>query len=257
MREEGAGLGWRARGGGRVLRASLTPAHTPALRTHPPTRLPPSRRHPASGYVQGMNDLVTPFLAVFLSEHLPGPLEGWRPERLSEAAMLQVEADCYWCLCRLLEGIQDHYTYAQPGIQRTVFKLKELISRIDAPLAAHLAAQSVDFIQFAFRWVNCLLIRELPFHLAIRLWDTYLSEAAAFADFLVYVCAALLLQHREAILAGEFQDIIMLLQRLPTGEWDEDRMEVLLSSAFMSRASTAGAPGGEGGGGGGTGGGGM
>jgi hypothetical protein len=41
--------------------------------------------------------------------------------------MLDVEADCYWCLCRLLEGIQDHYTYAQPGIQRTVFRLKELV----------------------------------------------------------------------------------------------------------------------------------
>jgi hypothetical protein len=29
----------------------------------------PRRRHPASGYVQGSNDLVTPFLAVFLGEH--------------------------------------------------------------------------------------------------------------------------------------------------------------------------------------------
>jgi hypothetical protein len=26
-------------------------------------------RHPASGYVQGMNDLVCPFMLVFLSEH--------------------------------------------------------------------------------------------------------------------------------------------------------------------------------------------
>lgn len=41
--------------------------------------------------------------------------------------MLDVEADCYWCLSKLLEGIQDHYTYAQPGIQRTVFRVKELI----------------------------------------------------------------------------------------------------------------------------------
>ena len=40
---------------------------------------------------------------------------------------LQVEADSYWCLCKLLDGIQDHYTYAQPGIQRTVFHLKELV----------------------------------------------------------------------------------------------------------------------------------
>ena len=28
----------------------------------------------------------------------------------------------------------------------------------------------------ARRWVNCLLIRELPFGLAMRLWDTYLAE---------------------------------------------------------------------------------
>lgn len=28
-------------------------------------------RHPASGYVQGMCDLVNPFLIVFLSEYLP------------------------------------------------------------------------------------------------------------------------------------------------------------------------------------------
>ena len=28
-------------------------------------------RHPASGYVQGINDLVTPFFVVFLHELLP------------------------------------------------------------------------------------------------------------------------------------------------------------------------------------------
>jgi hypothetical protein len=28
-------------------------------------------RHPASGYVQGINDLVTPFFIVFLSEFIP------------------------------------------------------------------------------------------------------------------------------------------------------------------------------------------
>lgn len=30
-----------------------------------------SIRHPASGYVQGINDLVTPFFIVFLQEQLP------------------------------------------------------------------------------------------------------------------------------------------------------------------------------------------
>jgi hypothetical protein len=27
-------------------------------------------RHPASGYVQGINDVVTPFMIVFLSEYI-------------------------------------------------------------------------------------------------------------------------------------------------------------------------------------------
>jgi hypothetical protein len=44
-------------------------------------------RHPASGYVQGMNDLVTPFLAVFLSEQLQGPLESWQPESITEVGV--------------------------------------------------------------------------------------------------------------------------------------------------------------------------
>lgn len=32
-------------------------------------------RHPASGYVQGINDIVTPFLIVFLSDHTKINLE--------------------------------------------------------------------------------------------------------------------------------------------------------------------------------------
>ena len=54
-------------------------------------------------------------------------MESWDIETLSEESMYAVEADAYWMLCKLLDGIQDHYTNAQPGIQRTVFKLKELV----------------------------------------------------------------------------------------------------------------------------------
>jgi hypothetical protein len=33
-------------------------------------------RHPASGYVQGINDIVVPFYAIFLREHI-GALANW------------------------------------------------------------------------------------------------------------------------------------------------------------------------------------
>ena len=42
-----------------------------------------------------------------------------------------VEADSYWCMSKLLDGIQDNYTFAQPGIQTKVAALKELTMRID------------------------------------------------------------------------------------------------------------------------------
>jgi hypothetical protein len=47
------------------------------------------------------------------------------------AALLDVEADVYWCLTKLLDGIQDHYTPGQPGIQRMIYRLRELVHRID------------------------------------------------------------------------------------------------------------------------------
>uniref|UniRef100_A0A8C4RVB5 Rab-GAP TBC domain-containing protein n=1 Tax=Erpetoichthys calabaricus TaxID=27687 RepID=A0A8C4RVB5_ERPCA len=39
----------------------------------------------------------------------------------------------FWCMSKLLDGIQDNYTFAQPGIQRKVKALEELVSRIDEP----------------------------------------------------------------------------------------------------------------------------
>ncbi|KAF3812969.1 hypothetical protein GH733_019019, partial [Mirounga leonina] len=37
----------------------------------------------------------------------------------------------------------------------------------------HLDQHEVRYLQFAFRWMNNLLMREVPLHCTIRLWDTY------------------------------------------------------------------------------------
>ena len=42
------------------------------------------------------------------------------------------------------------------------------------PLNAHLEKNNVEYLQFAFRWMNNLLMREMPLRSTIRLWDTYL-----------------------------------------------------------------------------------
>ncbi|KAM0790049.1 hypothetical protein ACM66B_005377 [Microbotryomycetes sp. NB124-2] len=191
-------------------------------------------RHPASGYVQGINDLVTPFFQVFLSSYIESDPEEYDVSALPPTVLEALEADSFWCLSKLLDGIQDNYIFAQPGITRQVARMKELCSRVDAPLAVHLEDNGVEFIQFAFRWMNCLLMREMNVKNIIRMWDTYLAEGGdAFSEFHLYVCLAFLVRWSDQLREMDFQSIIMFLQSLPTQGWTDKEIELLLSEAFM------------------------
>lgn len=120
-------------------------------------------RHPASGYVQGINDLVTPFFQVFLSAYIGlsalsqpalllnfSPLidsdpEEFDPALLPKSVFNAIEADSFWCLSRLLDGIQDNYIFAQPGIQRSVRRMADLVARIDGELELRLPVYCLPF----------------------------------------------------------------------------------------------------------------
>ncbi|KAI0892144.1 RabGAP/TBC [Annulohypoxylon nitens] len=192
-------------------------------------------RHPASGYVQGINDLVTPFWEVFLGAYITdcNIESGMDPGQLPKAVLDAVEADSFWCLTKLLDGIQDHYIVAQPGIQRQVAALRDLTARIDEGLAKHLENEHVEFIQFSFRWMNCLLMREISVRNTIRMWDTYLAEEQGFSEFHLYVCAAFLVKWSTKLVKMDFQEIMMFLQALPTRDWTEKDIELLLSEAYI------------------------
>lgn len=112
----------------------------------------------------------------------------------------------------MLAGIQDHYTADQPGVQRMVLRLEELVNRIDAELCAHLRDTGIEFMQFAFKWMNCLLLREFKLKCVIRLWDTYISEKDGFEGFHVYVCAAFLCQFSSQVQAMTFDELFGFMQ---------------------------------------------
>ncbi len=220
-------------------------------------------RHPASGYVQGMNDLVTPLYLVFLGEFMPllvnlqeevdeseliekystdvigDAMKGSDKEEdiatslPSESVFNEIEADVYWCLTKLLDNIQDHYTAMQPGLQRMTLRLEDLVRCIDAKLYNHFESEGLHFMQFAFRWMNCLLMRELPPRAIIRAWDTCLSEERGFENFYIYICAALLASFSPQLIGMEFQDLTLFLQNLPTSDWGRHEMELLLSQAYV------------------------
>ncbi|XP_005804886.1 TBC1 domain family member 22B isoform X1 [Xiphophorus maculatus] len=200
-------------------------------------------RHPASGYVQGINDLVTPFFVVFLSEFVTEDVENFDVAALPLETQRNIEADSFWCMSKLLDGIQDNYTFAQPGIQNKVKALEELVSRIDVDIHNHFKKYEVEYLQFAFRWMNNLLMRELPLRCTIRLWDTYQAEAEGFSHFHLYVCAAFLIEWRKEILCmADFQSLLMLLQNLPTIHWGNEEVGLLLAEAYRLKYMFADAP---------------
>lgn len=135
-------------------------------------------------------------------------------------------------------------------------------------------------MQFAFRWMNCLLMRELSMPCVVRMWDTYLVRpdlnlpiftpltdprllfvqtegTEAFSQFHLYVCSAFLVKWSAELREMDFQarlapprpslcpgsdlarlftlpqEIIMFLQNLPTQDWTDAEVRMLLSEAYV------------------------
>jgi len=220
-----------------------------------------SVRQPASGYVQGLNDVLLPLIVVALCDRCDQPvdhLDGGLLDRLSEEDCSAVEADCYWCITKILSEIFDHYTHGQPGIQRMVQRLKGIIRRIDAALAAHLEAQNIDLLHTAFRWITCLMVRELPMACCVRLWDTLIAESASHAQtggsiaagggsagfeaLLVYFCACFTAYFSARLQSMDFEAITFFLQQIPTDSFSESEVEVLLGEAYVLKSLFQQAP---------------
>lgn len=136
-------------------------------------------RHPASGYVQGINDVVTPFIIVFLSEYTEVNLDSLevppKLEELGEEHFSKIEGDSYYCLSKILDGILDNYTSSWPGIQKSFVRIEEVIKRVDPELLGHFEQENIDFYHMYFKWVTCLLLRQFSMKICLRLFDTYLS----------------------------------------------------------------------------------
>lgn len=79
---------------------------------------------------------------------------------------------------------------------------------IPADLHRHISDEGLLYIQFAFRWMNCLLMRELPLRAVVRAWDTYLAEENGFESFHVYVSAALLCHFSSTLREMDFQTMV-------------------------------------------------
>jgi len=183
-------------------------------------------------------------ISVFFKPYVEGPVELVVDiSHISEEDIDNIEADSYWCVTAFIDGIQDLFTEYQPGIQEMMIRLQEILYKVDKQLCEHLDSLKVLFVQFAFRWMNCLLMREIPIKATLRLLDTYISEDD-FASFHIYVCASFLKHWSSTIIqCSDFAQFMTFIQDLPTENWGEDEISVILSEAYVYKSLYHDAPG--------------
>ena len=216
-------------------------------------------RNPAASYVQGMNDLILPIFAVLLSEYIPSKscgdysyeasdIQGLiqdGAENIPNETLNQVEADTYFCFTNFVSAMQDHFLMDQPRIQHMVHLLHDYLERVDVELYEHLVKTcDLDLFHFSFRWMNCLLVRELSLSCSLRIFDTYLcewSDKLEWDTLHTYVCVAFLRSLRSKII-GKMADEILGFLTVEIPEYSRQNIlihevEIWLGQAHVWRSA--------------------
>ncbi|MBN3295605.1 TBC15 protein, partial [Amia calva] len=174
--------------------------------------------HPEVSYAQGMSDLCSRFLEV-----------------------LDSEAEAFWCFCSHMERAARDFS--SEGLRRKIEMEAGLLKELDPELHSHLLTDATDTLAFCHRWLLLGFQREFDHSDALRLFevlscdhlelltpalDRALCHQRLTTDhsteeagpppleprpfnpdltFELFVCAAILMQHREALLRcrGEVQ----------------------------------------------------
>ena len=85
----------------------------------------------------------------------------------SSNELYDAEADCYWCICKVLDNIQENYTFAQPGVQKTCFHFSE-VRRIHRLRAADfcdfVSFFSSSFVNLTTTWIQLVKLLDGDLH---------------------------------------------------------------------------------------------
>ena len=160
---------------------------------------------------------------------------------LSDNSLFDVEADVYWCFTSLISQMHDHYTIDQPGIQRIVAVVEVVLQKVDLQLWQHFQNEGVPIFHFTFKWINCLLSRELSGSTAARLWDTLLSEENGFELLLIHVCVSLLCSLRLTLLEMGHDKLLCFLTQEELHMTTKE-IEEILSQAYVWKMTVSTEP---------------
>lgn len=146
---------------------------------------------PATGYCQGMSDLLSPFVVLY-----------------------EDNADAFWCFEMLLRRMRENFQMEGPtGVMKQLQSLWKILELTDAEMFEHLSAIGAESLHFVFRMLLVLFRRELPFNEALCMWE--MMWAADFDE-------AMAQQLEENCL----EPLSLQLRKNPSAEMREEKSEI-------------------------------
>jgi len=144
-----------------------------------------SARYEEGGYCQGLNFIAGLLLTVVEEE------------------------EAFWLVCLLVEDIlpPGFYSTELHGSKAEVHVLTQLVTRYLPNINPLLARWSLTLEPFAFAWIMCLFVGELPLHLLLDVWDRLLVDGVT---VLCRAALSLLRIHEKALTAADSMDDAML-----------------------------------------------
>ena len=159
------------------------------------------------GYVQGMNEIVAPLYYTFYHDALEGHF---------------VESDCFFALTSVMTEQRDIFCKNMDdstcGMRARLSLIEELLMTIDPPVGKHLKEIGVKMNFFALRWILLLFAQEFDIGSVQVFWDAVFADQTSFHKHVLlvhFISVAMISEVREAILAGDFTDVMRVLQRYP------------------------------------------
>lgn len=166
-----------------------------------------ARMNPGLGYMQGFNELVTPFYYVFL-----------KCTPIFNDDIDLVEALSFQCLQALLTEttLNEFYTTTDNSsiIMHNLMGFNELLKKHLPDEFKIIDSLNIHPLLYCFRWFNLLFSQEheLPFLLFI--WDALFAHFDEFMSFVNYVAMGHLWFIRDRLVPGNYGGTITKLQNL-------------------------------------------
>jgi hypothetical protein len=77
-----------------------------------------------------------------------------------------------------------------------------------------------------------MLLRMFNANVGVRLFDTYIACEGGFPELMVFLFIAIVEKFAKKLLGMRFEDLMAFLQNLPTREWDESDIEMVIAEAY-------------------------